>query len=163
MPDDRSRIYWDSCVFLDYLNDGDSSVIPGAIVDRAERGEIQLVTSTLSIAEVAYVAHEKAGGALTGPAEQKIDELWSDSSVITLIEFDRFVARAARTLIRLASSQGRGLRSSDAVQLASALVHRVAAFHTTDAKLLSLAPTLGLAFPVTPPTTPQLPLDLTAS
>ncbi len=155
MPDPRRRIYWDSCVFLHYLaGTAAYSGILESLLEQASRGdEIEILTSTLSITEVAFVAQEKAGGLLQGPGEAAIDDLWADRSAVTLVEFDQFVARNGRDLLRQSAVASASLRSADAVQLATARTVRAVEFHTTDGKLIALASKLVLPFKVGLPTT----------
>ncbi len=51
MPDEPRLIYWDSCIFLDYI-EGSAHWMPilDSLLDQASAtGEIVIVTSTLSI------------------------------------------------------------------------------------------------------------------
>jgi predicted nucleic acid-binding protein len=116
----RPRIYWDSCLFLSYIN-GDADRLPDLerLLENAREGAIQVVTSMVSIVEVARGAQEQAG-VLDTDAAAKIDALWKPSSPIILVEFHRVIAAAARDLIRAGISQGWSLKPMDAIHLASA-------------------------------------------
>lgn len=86
MPDQAKRYYWDSNVLLSDVNriPDRLSAIEG-MLDDAERGKIEIVTSMVTIAEVAYAATEKLGHALDAATEADLDALWEPP--IRLIEF----------------------------------------------------------------------------
>ena len=62
MPPEPTRNYWDSCAFLSYIN-GVSDRLPtlDALLEESADpdNEREIVTSTFTIAEVAFVLHEK--------------------------------------------------------------------------------------------------------
>ena len=57
MPDDLDAAFVDTNIFLRYLTGDDPEQAPKAraLLERAERGEIQLVTTVLTIAEIVWV------------------------------------------------------------------------------------------------------------
>lgn len=160
--DDLRRIYWDVNGFLAYVN-GSPEWLPtlDAILAEVERrpGKLEIVTSTLSIVEVAFAAHEQTGKVLDPATEERIDGLWSDRSVIKLADFHQLIARDARGLMRMAVSRGRSLKPNDAIHLATARRIDVAEFQTFDARLDQFRDDLG--FPIVRPHTsqPMLPLS----
>jgi len=79
-----------------------------------------VITSTVSLVEVAFSVMEKVGGVLDKATEEKIDQLWSDRDAITMVEVSELVNRRARDLIRNGMSNGWRLRPMDAIHLASA-------------------------------------------
>ncbi len=121
MPADPRRLYFDANVFLAYVgNEEGRADTVQALLDEARRAEILILTSVLSIAEVAYGAHERDQG-LTEAGEEAIEELWTPASPITLVDVSQAVTRNARTIIRDARSQGlSGFRGADTVHLATA-------------------------------------------
>lgn len=97
MPDPSRRLYWDSSVFLSYINEtADRIEVIDELLDQSGRGEIEIVTSVGTIVEVAFATSEQAEHALSESAEQKIDALWSDRTAERLIEFHELIARDAR-------------------------------------------------------------------
>ena len=148
MPPDALRIYWDSCVFLSYINGYEDRLptIDALLAQSADReDDREIVTSTFAIVEVAFDLNERAQAALDSETETKIDALWSDRHAVKLIEFHEGIARDARTLIRGAVASGRsGLRPDDAVHLASARSLEVAEFHTYSKDLPRFADLTGL-------------------
>ncbi len=121
MPAELRRIYIDANVFLAYVgNEEGRADTVQTVLDDARRGQLQILTSVLSIAEVAYGAHERDQG-LTEAGEEAIEQLWTPGSPITLVDVSQAVTRNARTMIREAKSQNLGgLRSADAIHLATA-------------------------------------------
>ncbi|MGQ0744575.1 MAG: type II toxin-antitoxin system VapC family toxin [Acidimicrobiales bacterium] len=121
MPADVRRIYFDANVFLAYIgNEPGRAGTVQTLLDEARRGQIEILTSTLSIAEVAFGAHERDHG-LTEAGEEAIEQLWMPASPISLVDVSQAVTRNARMLIRKArTDSASGLRDADAVHLATA-------------------------------------------
>ena len=148
----RRRIYWDSCVWLAYINETpkDKEVLDILLRDSAMRsGNIHLVTSVIAQTEVAFGVTEQNNQALDDDVEQKIDSLWKDSSAVTLVEFYPAIALQARGLIRMNVEKGWSLKPFDAIHLATAQRLEVSEFHTTDTKLHRYSGELG--FEITAP------------
>lgn len=139
-------LYWDSCVFLSYI---DAEVDRVDVIEtlfaevQKSKGAKKIVTSTVSIAEVAYGAQEKKRAALDHSIRERIDALWNDKSVLTFIEFHDGIARIARELMREAISKGHALKPLDAIHLASAQWLQVQEVHTYDDKLEKFAVAIG--------------------
>lgn len=119
------RIYFDANVFLAYISDEpDRADIVQSILAEGARGEIEIITSVVTIAEVAYGAEESQTG-LNEEGEKAIDELWLPKSPVTLVDVSETLSRKSRSIIRAAKSDGvRGVRSVDALHLASAQIHQ---------------------------------------
>src|SRR5674476_306555 len=119
-----NRYYWDACFILEYLNGRpDRAPHVNALMGSASKGDIEIITSTISVAEVAYATHEKAQGSLSDEVEQKIATLWEPGSPIRRVEFHILIAEDARAMTRRgAVEQGvGGLRSVDVMHLATAV------------------------------------------
>src|SRR3954452_9807986 len=120
MPDSPRRIYWDACVVLSYL-DGVPDRLPtlDALLQNARdsRGSLVIVTSTISVAEVAYAATERTERKLDPTIELRIDQFWDDQSLVGLVEFHEIIAGDAGRLSRTAMPRQWRLRSHDAVRL----------------------------------------------
>ena len=86
MPGSPPRVYWDSCVFLSYFN-GDTDRLPqieALLKSASADNAIEIVTSTISITEVAFAQVEQTGK--TDPAiEAAMDNLWADRSAVMLV------------------------------------------------------------------------------
>jgi predicted nucleic acid-binding protein len=152
--------YWDACVFLAAVN-GEPGRLQNieAMMDAASKGEIVILTSTLSKVEVAFGASEQQQKALDADVEAKIDELWSTGSPVKLVEFHELLADDARRLIRLGLSRGWSLRSADAVHLATAMRYRADSFHTYDTKLPKYSGQIGITIEEPIAQAPFLPLS----
>jgi predicted nucleic acid-binding protein len=152
MPPEPQRNYWDSCVFLSYINGVADrlSAIEGLLAESSDpEHPREIVTSSFTIVEVAFALHEKRQKVLDAEAENMIDALWADRYAVKLIDFHEGIARDARTLIRGAISAGMGLKPGDAVHLASARSLGVAEFHTYSNDLVKYASITG--FPIMEP------------
>ena len=133
------RIYWDACSWIALIQkerilDDKGALIEDrytmcrSVISAAEKSAIEIVTSTLSLAEVCKSPAVKA----TEPS--KIAEYF-EVDYILLVNLDRAVGELARTLM------GRGyskLKPADACHLASAAIANAIELHTFDEKLLAL-------------------------
>lgn len=123
--------YLDACAVLAYLNDE-----PGradnlaALFEEAERGDIRLVTSTITLAEVAHF--EGSDDMSDSDVDARIDALLADRRIITFVECTEDVARGARQYVRPAGDQAQRLKPADAIHLSSAIAAGVDYFLTYD-------------------------------
>lgn len=155
MPAEGRLVYWDADVLLSYI-DGDAERLPtiDELLRRARAGNIELVTSVLSQAEVAFASEEKEAGQLDPAIEANIDELWKPASPITLVEVHPAIVRSARDLIRSAVAAGRsGLKPADAIHLATAERMGAVEFHTYDTGLTKHS--AGVGFTIREPLVAQ--------
>ncbi len=156
MPD-PPKIYWDSSVLLAYVN-ADRGHIGDidAVLEEAARGVIELVTSTVTIAEVAFGAAEQQGQALDPAVEAKIGALWQPSSPVKLVEFHALIAAEAVQLIRQVLPAGLSLKPMDAIHLATASRMKVQRIETYDDKWPKFAAHLGIPIQAPAPIQPKL-------
>jgi hypothetical protein len=113
MPGKPSFVYWDSCVFLSYINADPGRIDTlDAIFDEIQKsnGEKRIVTSILTKVEVAWSAIEHTTHTILTTVEQTIDRLWNDESVIGFIELHDGIAIRARNLMRQSLAQGWSLK-----------------------------------------------------
>ena len=139
------RIYWDACAWIAYINrempKADNGIkqprfdMCRQTLLRAESGEIEIVTSAFTLAEVC-----KRNPTPNAPATNLAG--FFDQKYILLVPIDKQIGLKAQNL-QLAGVGG--LKPQDAVHLASALVANVPIFHTFDDKLLNLNKKLSLA------------------
>lgn len=139
------RIYWDACAWIAFIN----KEMPGAengitrprfemcrdTLKRAESGDIEIVTSAFTLAEVCK-RNPTPNAPVTNLAA------FFDQKYILLIPIDKQIGLRAQNL-QLAGIGG--LKPPDAVHLASALIANVPVFHTFDKKLIDLDKKLSLA------------------
>ena len=107
----------------------------------------------MSIVEVANVRVEKEKWRTLPDIEEKLDNLWGDTSLVKMIEFQEFLARKARKLMRNAISKQYQLKGPDAIHLASAEFVGVSEFLTYDKRLFKYA--ADMSFPINIPTVRQ--------
>ncbi len=159
MPGDRpKRSYWDACVFLAWINgEPDRSAVVDELLRSARAGDLEIITSVISVTEVAFAAAEKQSGALSPATLAAIDSLWEPPSPIKLVEVHRLIATDARDLMRRAAPDALALKAPDAIHLSTARRTECDEFLTYDPKLQKYAGMTG--FPVTEPTAAQMPLD----
>lgn len=156
MPSEVNRIYWDACVFLSYINEyAERLSVIDALLARSESNDdpTEIVTSTVSIVEVAFALSEKASSSLNEEVETKIDQLWSDRSAVKLVEFHEGIAIEARGLMRTALTQDWSLKPADAIHLATAKHLAVTEFHTYSRDLVKYKAMTG--YSICEPYTPQ--------
>lgn len=130
--------YWDANVFSAYIKKekGRWETIEGLLED-CDNGDVIIWTSTLSIAEVTK-GNTEAGKIVPMRTQNKIDALWEPPSQIKLIEVTQKVVIEARNVIRaIHGNQRAGIRTVDAIHLASALHKEIGEVHTYDNKLQS--------------------------
>lgn len=129
MNESPALVYWDSMVIIHRIQRTPEHIpILEQITDAAERGEIKIVVSTYSIAEV---VKDPDGGVLSEEEDQKI---------IDLFENDYFIVRDITIPISHLSrqiSRKFGVKPKDAVHLATAILWKVPVFHTYEDRLLS--------------------------
>jgi predicted nucleic acid-binding protein len=138
--------YWDTCLFLAWLQDENrkSGEMDGVreIVDRSKRREVRLMTSTITSVEV-----------LTAKIPTGFDTLFvALLKRVNRVSVDIKVAGIAHDLrnyylTRPQEFTGKTLSMPDAIHLASAILYRADEFHTFDgagsAKSLGLLPLSG--------------------
>jgi predicted nucleic acid-binding protein len=159
MPGDGPlRSYWDACVFLAWINGepGRSDVVE-SLLRSARAGDLEIVTSVISVTEVAFAAPEKQSGAPSPATLATLDSLWEPPSPIKLVEVHRLIATGARNLMRQGAPGGLALKPPDAIHLSTALRAACKEFLTYDPKLHKYAGMIGL--PIREPVSDQLPLD----
>ena len=152
MVSGRRRIYWDSDVWLSYVNGYPDRlpVLETLLADsRASLADIELLTSTIAQTEVAFALIERESQTLDPEVEAKIDSLWTDERALTLVEYHTAIAREARHLIRLGIEHQWHLKPLDAIHLATGRWLGVSEFHTYDRKLRRYSEHVG--FPIKEP------------
>ncbi|MBI4303386.1 MAG: type II toxin-antitoxin system VapC family toxin [Chloroflexi bacterium] len=127
------RRLWDSCIVIGYLS-GQQYIKTDCdqIIQQAERGELEIVVSTVASAEVAFLPHLS-----DSDSELKIQEFFSRKYVV-IAAFDISVARIVRRLIRDYKNLDPPLKPADAIHIATALQWQIPIIETTDPDLLRL-------------------------
>lgn len=151
------RIYWDACVFLSYVNEYEDRVRDiEDLLAEARRGDIEIITSTASIVEVAVGASEQQQATLSEETEARINKLWEPAAPVKMVEFHTLIAEAAQRLMRSGIPEGWSLKPMDAVHLSTARRMGVDAFHTYDGPLKKWSARVGYPIGEPNPTSPRL-------
>jgi predicted nucleic acid-binding protein len=161
----KPRLYMDSCCFIDAIKFREGSALT---TDRendlwyiqnclkaARAGEIQVITSTLTVAEV-----RRGQAAPTDELKRLIRSVLTSGRVVTLAEMTLNIAERARDL---EWDDGINLKGADAIHVATALTVSCKEFFTTDRnkgplKYTSQLSALGLRV-ITASNTALLPPD----
>jgi predicted nucleic acid-binding protein len=126
MAGDLELDYWDSCMFIDLMQQ-----TPGRYDrcnyqhERAKAGELLIVTSTVTLAEVTRI---HAAGVVSDELSQKILDYF-ENEYIVVRQLDRAIAIESHKLCR-----AHNLIHLDAIHLATALEMKVAVLYTFDSK-----------------------------
>lgn len=129
-------IYCDSNVFLAYFKDesGRADKVESLIDEVRGTRELKMLSSLLSVTEVAHTATVNSNADAELEAIERLDRFWGNSSIVELNDFHIVLARRARALVR----KHRGLDPRDAIHLATALHSKVTELLTYDNDLLKL-------------------------
>lgn len=153
-------MYVDANVLIAYIGDepGRADIV-GALLEDARQGKIEVLTSVLSIAEVAYGA-EEASGTLTVDGEAAIDKLWEPASPVTIVDVSQALTREGRGLIREAKQrQVSAPGSIDALHLASAILHGCDEIFTYEKEATRTKWAAATGLPVSEPYVDEPPLS----
>jgi predicted nucleic acid-binding protein len=132
LPDNLKRIvYWDSDAFLGLINGEDDKIAECDEVWReAQEGRFQIVTSTLTIAEVIFMK----GVPKLDPAKRPIVTAFFRSPWIVMRPVTKSIAELARDVV-----WDNAIKPKDAVHVASAAVDKIAEMHSFDGGLVGKA------------------------
>ena len=124
------RRLWDSMVILNYLGGlEEGKVEVEGILTQAGRGNLQIVVSTLAIAEVAYL-----DGYSDEVAERMFREFFSRDYII-VAAIDQRIAEIAQGIVRRRRRE-RTISPRDALHLATAVRFEAPFVETSDRRLL---------------------------
>jgi predicted nucleic acid-binding protein len=160
MPSSLPVFYWDACVILSYVN-GTPDRLPDieAMLSRSGK-DFTLVTSVLSIVEVAFAKVEQDAKELSEERAAAIAKMWEPGSPISMAEFFQLIAEDAQQLIRLALAQDWSLKAADAIHLATADRLKATEFHTYDRPLAKYSELTKTKFKICAPVAEQLVMIL---
>ena len=131
MPSSVPRLYLDANVPIAYLaNEPTRAAVVAGLFDDARNGDVELLTSVLSVTEVAFIATGHSSHD-SNADEDEISALWTPASPIGLTDVSFRIAERARSIIRTARSSGKQVvKPADAIHLASAEVNECDHFFT---------------------------------
>lgn len=150
MPPTKSEFYyWDSCVFLSYITNSPERInVLDALWEKiAKHPQQKIITSSISILEVAYASGDGRPKRMPRETEEAIDQLWSDPSIEVVEVFPHLLYRA-RDLMRNALSENWSLKPNDAVHLVTAQwvaenIGKVHELHTYDQRIRKFSAMIG--------------------
>jgi predicted nucleic acid-binding protein len=128
-------IYWDSDAFLGWLQSepGKAELCEGTLL-RADAGEVLIVTSTLTIAEVLWMRNAPP----ISKEKADIVRKFFRRSSMRLRNVTRVVSESAQELV-----WDHGVRPKDAIHIATAIEAKVHALETFDDGLLKKSGIIG--------------------
>lgn len=156
MADKAKRIvYWDSDAFLGLINgEADKATECDEVWREAQSGIYQIVTSTLTIAEVIFMK----GVPKLDPAKRPQITAFFQAPWIVMRPVTRTIAELARDVV-----WDNAIKPKDAIHIASAAADKIAEMHSFDGDLLNKTPVNVAGFMVTitrPHGTGAMPLPL---
>ena len=120
----RGPVAVDTAVFIYLIEEHPAHLRAArALFEAASQGDLQIVTSALTLLEVLVVPYRRGDDALASDYEA----ILTNSRAVRLIEIDRLQLRTAAQL-----RAAYGPRTPDALQLAAALTMRCTALVTND-------------------------------
>lgn len=129
------RRYWDSSVVLAWLlPEPERRAACKSVIRAAERSEVQIVTSAITLTEVIKI---KGQPKLTREHEIRLRQFFLHQYIL-IREVDRFTAEEARELI-----WRHGVAPKDAIHVATALRAGLPTLDTFDDELIKLSKKLG--------------------
>jgi predicted nucleic acid-binding protein len=121
----KDKIYWESSCFLALLKkEKDRIRACQGTIDKAEKGELIIVTSAITFIEVVKLPGETP---LKREAENTIRKFF-ENSFMSIREVDRQVGLIARDLMW----RHEGLRPKDSIHIATAIHYKIPKLHSFD-------------------------------
>ncbi len=129
------RIYWDSDAFLGWLQNEPGKVeLCKGTIERAEAGEVLIVTSALAMAEVLWLK----GAPKIAQDKLVILRKFFRRSYVRVINVTRTIAEEAQEVVML-----HGIKPKDAIHVATAVNLRIPTLETFDKDLIAKTGTVG--------------------
>jgi len=131
----KDRRYWDSNCFLGWLqSEPDKAEQCKSVLEEADKGNVLIVTSALTLAEVIKLRGQEP---ILADRQRAIVEFFK-SDFIAVVNVTRFIAERARELVWI-----NGIDPKDAIHVATALDVKLLLFNTFDEGLLAKSKTVG--------------------
>jgi len=129
------KVYWDSDCFLGFFNAEDGKVEKcEGVLQQAERGEVLIITSALTLAEVLWI---KGAPRLSKDKAEMVQKFFH-RSYIELHNVSRKIAESAQVHV-----WDNDIRPKDAIHVATAIQQDVIALETFDKNLLKKSGQVG--------------------
>lgn len=141
---EKRRVYWDACIWFAVIKQEPGRFArANYVLEQARRGELEICTSSLTLAEAFRKQCGTPGEPHAGLDETQdiaFEEFVSQDFVVE-VQVDHAIGVSARRLLR---KHGKLRKPADAVHLATAAESEVDEFHTFDGA--NLLPLDGLVF-----------------
>lgn len=129
------KIYWDSDCFLGHFQaDGGKAEKCDGVLQRAERGEVLIVTSALTLAEVLWMR----GGPRLSKEKAELVQKFFRRSYIRVYNVSRKISEAAQILV-----WDNSIKPKDAIHVATAIHLKADALETFDRELIGKSGKVG--------------------
>ena len=126
---ESKKIYWDSCIWISIIRDEEGRApICKHLLDLAKKGEVQIWTSSLTLAEVFKKKCNAETVAIDAASDHDFDS-FIEQDFIVEVQLDHDIGVMARSLLR---QHPELKKPADAIHLASAVLHNVDELHTFD-------------------------------
>lgn len=131
----KKTVYWDSCVWLRLINGEPGADRCQATLEAAQRGELEIWTSSLTLAEVYKFKCESVKS--LAESQDELFERYIGSDFVVEVQVDHAIAVLSRRLCRKHAPLK---KPNDGIHLASAVLNNLDEFHSFDSDdLLVLA------------------------
>jgi len=125
-------VLWDSCIVIDAIQQQEDIYIHlQPMIRKAEAGELFIVVSSVTVAEVTYCKELSAKG-VSQEEQNEIIQQWMNQDYIVRRIADFGICRSAAMLAREFSVPGKSLSPIDSIVLATAIKNNVDALITLD-------------------------------
>lgn len=129
------RRYWDSDCFLGWLQAEDGKIEPcRQVLNLAAKGETEIITSALTIAEVLHLRGHRP---IPADKRQQVIDFFKRSYIVTM-SITRRIAEDSRDLV-----WDHGIEPKDALHVATAISAKVDVFNTFDQPLIGKSLKIG--------------------
>ena len=129
------RRYWDSDCFLGWLQAEEGKIEPcRQVLNLAAKGDVEIVTSALTIAEVLHI---KGRQPITADKRQQVTDFFKRSYIIA-VSITRRIAEESREYV-----WDHGIDPKDALHVATAISAKVDVFNTFDRALIGKSLAVG--------------------
>ena len=129
------RRYWDSNCFLGWLQAEDGRIEPcRQVLNLASRGDVEIITSALTIAEVLNLQGHQP---ISADKRRQVIDFFKHSYIITM-SITRRIAEESREMV-----WDHGIKPKDALHVATALSAKVDVFNTFDQPLIGKSLKVG--------------------
>jgi predicted nucleic acid-binding protein len=134
---DLRYVYWDSNPFCAIFNKEAGRLDDCLkVIKAAEAGELKIVTSSVTLAEVVKV---RRGTPIPAGKEAILYDFFQNDFIV-FVNVEWFIGNAARRLVHKYPS----LKPMDAIHLATAIKGKVSEMHTYDSGLLGMSGKVGV-------------------